>query len=100
MELVWGRSFLMWRTDWGKNFIEKVSQKNCLLAKSWRCLGSNCFFIMIFMFLLLLWQATLAWQIPKSASVSPKMMIGLPGIKPCNSFVVWYFSISNRYGSS
>ena len=24
MDLVWGRSFLMWRTDWGKNFIEKV----------------------------------------------------------------------------
>ena len=34
------------------------------------------FLIMIFMFLLLLWQATLAWQIPKSSSVSPKMMIG------------------------
>ena len=24
MELVWGRSFLMWRTDWGKDFIEKM----------------------------------------------------------------------------
>ena len=22
MDLVWGRSFLMWRTDWGKDFIE------------------------------------------------------------------------------
>ena len=35
MELVWGRSFLMWRTDWGKNFIEKVSQNKPL----WRRIG-------------------------------------------------------------
>ena len=25
MDLVWGRSFMMWRTDWGKEFIEKIS---------------------------------------------------------------------------
>ncbi len=88
MELVWGRSFLMWRTDWGKNFIEKVSQNKPL----WRRIGDvwvvTVFFIMIFMFLLLLWQATLAWQIPKSASVSPKMMIGLPGLNPV--IPLWY----------
>ena len=88
MELVWGRSFLMWRTDWGKNFIEKVSQNKSL----WRRVGDvwvvTVFFIMIFMFLLLLWQATLAWQIPKSASVSPKMMIGLPGLNPV--IPLWY----------
>jgi membrane-associated protease RseP (regulator of RpoE activity) len=40
------------------------------------------------MFVLLLWQATLAWQIPKSASVSPKMMIGLPGLNPV--IPLWY----------
>ena len=88
MELVWGRSFLMWRTDWGKDFIEKVSQNKPL----WRRIGDvwvvTVFFIMIFMFLLLLWQATLAWQIPKSASVSPKMMIGLPGLNPV--IPLWY----------
>ena len=88
MELVWGRSFLMWRTDWGKDFIEKVSQNKTL----WRRIGDvwvvTVFFIMIFMFLLLLWQATLAWQIPKSASVSPKMMIGLPGLNPV--IPLWY----------
>ena len=88
MELVWGRSFLMWRTDWGKNFIEKVSQNKSL----WRRVGDvwvvTVFLIMIFMFLLLLWQATLAWQIPKSASVSPKMMIGLPGLNPV--IPLWY----------
>ena len=88
MELVWGRSFLMWRTDWGKDFIEKVSKNKPL----WRRIGDvwvvTVFFIMIFMFLLLLWQATLAWQIPKSASVSPKMMIGLPGLNPV--IPLWY----------
>ena len=88
MDLVWGRSFLMWRTDWGKNFIEKISQNKPF----WRRVGDvwvvTVFLIMIFMFLLLLWQATLAWQIPKSSSVSPKMMIGLPGLNPI--IPLWY----------
>jgi len=88
MELVWGRSFLMWRTDWGKDFIEKISKNKPF----WRRVGDvwvvTVFFIMIFMFLLLLWQATLAWQIPKSSSVSPKMMIGLPGLNPV--IPLWY----------
>ena len=88
MDLVWGRSFLMWRTDWGKNFIEKISQNKPF----WRRVGDvwvvTVFLIMIFMFLLLLWQATLAWQIPKSSAVSPKMMIGLPGLNPI--IPLWY----------
>ena len=88
MDLVWGRSFLMWRTDWGKNFIEKVSKNKPF----WRRVGDvwvvTVFLIMIFMFLLLLWQATLAWQIPKSSAVSPKMMIGLPGLNPV--IPLWY----------
>jgi len=88
MDLVWGRSFLMWRTDWGKKFIEKISKNKPF----WRRVGDvwvvTVFFIMIFMFLLLVWQATLAWQIPKSSSVSPKMMIGLPGLNPV--IPLWY----------
>ena len=88
MDLVWGRSFLMWRTDWGKNFIEKISKNKPF----WRRVGDvwvvTVFLIMIFMFLLLLWQATLAWQIPKSSAVSPKMMIGLPGLNPI--IPLWY----------
>jgi len=88
MDLVWGRSFLMWRTNWGKDFIEKISQYKLL----WRRVGDvwvvTVFLIMIFMFLLLLWQATLAWQIPKSSAVSPKMMIGLPGLNPI--IPLWY----------
>mgnify|MGYP003315969912 CR=1 FL=1 len=68
MDLVWGRSFLMWRTDWGKDFIERISQYNLF----WRRVGDvwvvTVFVIMILMFSLLLWQATLAWQIPKTSA--------------------------------
>jgi membrane-associated protease RseP (regulator of RpoE activity) len=88
MDLVWGRSFLMWRTDWGKGFIEKISQNKPF----WRRVGDvwvvTVFIIMILMFSLLLWQATLAWQIPKTSAVSPKMMIGLPGLNPV--IPLWY----------
>ena len=88
MDLVWGRSFLMWRTDWGKDFIERVSQNKPF----WRRVGDvwvvTVFIIMILMFSLLLWQATLAWQIPKTSAVSPKMMIGLPGLNPV--IPLWY----------
>ena len=88
MDLVWGRSFLMWRTDWGKDFIEKISQNKPF----WRRVGDvwvvTVFVIMILMFSLLLWQATLAWQIPKTSAVSPKMMIGLPGVNPV--IPLWY----------
>ena len=88
MDLVWGRSFLMWRTDWGKGFIEKISQNKPF----WRKVGDvwvvTVFVIMILMFSLLLWQATLAWQIPKTSAVSPKMMIGLPGVNPV--IPLWY----------
>jgi|TARA_B100001094_G_scaffold332467_1_gene404668 membrane-associated protease RseP (regulator of RpoE activity) len=95
MDLVWGRSFMMWRTDWGKEFIEKISDGTYISFVNkpfWRRVGDvwvvTVFFIMIFMFLLLCWQATLAWQIPKSSSVSPKMMIGLPGLNPV--IPLWY----------
>ena len=88
MDLVWGRSFLMWRTDWGKGFIERISQNKPF----WRRVGDvwvvTVFIIMILMFSLLLWQATLAWQIPKTSAVSPKMMIGLPGLNPV--IPLWY----------
>ena len=89
MDLVWGRSFLMWRTDWGKDFIERISDGSIISFVNkpfWRRVGDvwvvTVFVIMILMFSLLLWQATLAWQIPKTSAVSPKMMIGLPGLNP------------------
>ena len=88
MDLVWGHSFLMWRTDWGKGFIEKVSQNKPF----WRRVGDvwvvTVFVIMILHVSHYCWQATLAWQIPKSSAVSPKMMIGLPGLNPV--IPLWY----------
>jgi membrane-associated protease RseP (regulator of RpoE activity) len=88
LDLVWGRSFVMWRTDAGKKFIENISKYNLF----WRRVGDvwvvTVFLIMILMFLLLAWQATLAWNIPKTSAVSPKMMIGLPGLNPV--IPLWY----------
>ena len=88
LDLVWGRSFVMWRTDAGKDFIEWLAQYNLF----WRRVGDvwvvTVFLIMILMFLLLAWQATLAWSIPKTSAVSPKMMIGLPGLNPV--IPLWY----------
>ena len=88
LDLVWGRSFVMWRTDAGKDFIEWLAQYNLF----WRRVGAvwvvTVFLIMILMFLLLAWQATLAWSIPKTSAVSPKMMIGLPGLNPV--IPLWY----------
>jgi len=78
----------MWRTDAGKKFIENISKYNLF----WRRVGDvwvvTVFLIMILMFLLLAWQATLAWSIPKTSAVSPKMMIGLPGLNPV--IPLWY----------
>ena len=88
LDLVWGRSFVMWRTDAGKDFIEWLAQYDLF----WRRVGDvwvvTVFLIMILMFLLLAWQATLAWNIPKTSAVSPKMMIGLPGLNPV--IPLWY----------
>jgi len=88
LDLVWGRSFVMWRTDAGKDFIEWLAQYDLF----WRRVGDvwvvTVFLIMILMFLLLAWQATLAWSIPKTSAVSPKMMIGLPGLNPV--IPLWY----------
>ncbi len=88
LDLVWARSFIMWRTDMGKQFIERISQYKTF----WKRVGDvwvvTVFLIMILMFLLLLWQATLAWSIPKTSAVSPKMMIGLPGVNPV--IPLWY----------
>ena len=88
LDLVRGRSFVMWRTDAGKKFIENISKYNLF----WRRVGDvwleTVFLIMILMFLLLAWQATLAWSIPKTSAVSPKTMIGLPGLNPV--IPLWY----------
>ena len=86
--LIWGRSFLMWRTDHGKRSIEWLARRRAL----WNRLGDfglvMVFGSMILMFLLLAWQATIVSDIPKSSAVSPKMMVGLPGLNPV--IPLWY----------
>ncbi len=82
LDLIWGRSFLMWRTERGKDVIEKLSK----YKRTWNLFADVglvvVFLIMALMLFLLIWQATLVSQIPKSAAVSPKMLIGLPGLNP------------------
>jgi membrane-associated protease RseP (regulator of RpoE activity) len=82
LDLIWGRSFLMWRTDHGKRFIERMAQYGTV----WRRFGDvglvMVYGTMVTMLLLLVWQAFLVSSVPKSAAVSPKLMLGLPGINP------------------
>ena len=82
LDLIWGRSFLMWRTERGKRFIERMAQHGTV----WRRFGDvglvMVYGTMVTMLSLLVWQAFLVSSIPKSAAVSPKLMLGLPGINP------------------
>ena len=88
LDLIWGRSFLMWRTGRGKLFIERMAQYPTV----WRRFGDvglvMVFGTMVTMLSLLVWQAFLVFDIPKSAAVSPKLMLGLPGLNPI--IPLWY----------
>ena len=88
LDLIWGRSFLMWRTGRGKLFIERMAQYPTV----WRRFGDvglvMVYGTMVTMLSLLVWQAFLVSSIPKSAAVSPKLMLGLPGLNPV--IPLWY----------
>jgi membrane-associated protease RseP (regulator of RpoE activity) len=83
-----GMLFLMWRTEGGKKFIERLSkykrfwQIYAAIAK-WICLG-----VAVFMMGLLIWEATLVSKIPASSAPSPEMILGIPGINPI--IPIWY----------
>ncbi|MCD6275182.1 MAG: site-2 protease family protein [Thermoplasmata archaeon] len=72
---------LMVKTKKGKSFIENIGK-----SKFWRYYGDFSillsFLIMIFVFLLLLWQAYIVMGIPPSQAPSPQEAIGIPGINP------------------
>lgn len=72
---------LMWRTERGKKFIDRIAKR-----KFWKHFGSLglglALFLMFAMFLLLIWSATIATKIPPERAPSPQMLIGLPGINP------------------
>lgn len=72
---------LMWRTERGKKFIDRIAK-----WKLWKYFGSLglgfALFLMFAMFLLLIWSATIAAKIPAERAPSPQMLLGIPGINP------------------
>lgn len=84
---LWG-PFLMWRTQKGKNLIEKLASKK----RFWRAYGSVsigiCFFTMILLMFVLIWTATLVPSIPKESAPPPQLLIGIPGLNPI--IPLWY----------
>ena len=84
---LWG-PFLMWRTERGKKFIEKLAQKK----RFWNVFGDIGIginlFIMIFLMFFLVWAATLVPSIPQDKEPDPLLMIGLPGVNPI--IPIWY----------
>ena len=77
---LWGPA-LMIKTQKGKKWIERVGKN-----RFWKHYGNFGIFlsftIMIFVFILLLWQAYLVTTIPPSQAPNPAEAIGLPGINP------------------
>lgn len=76
---------LMWRTKRGRNFLKKIAQKK----RFWKAFGSSgivlCFIIMIFMTVILIWQAWFVFGFTpeqKEALPGPEIALILPGINP------------------
>ncbi len=72
---------LMFKTQKGKKFIEKVGK-----SRFWKYYGdfgiALSFIIMLLVFLLLLWQSYMVMSIPASQAPSPVEALGIPGINP------------------
>jgi len=70
---------LMWRTQKGKEVINRLSRKRgwFTYAKISKIIVAAA---MISMFFLLIWEATIVPSIPKENAPSPEMMLGIPGI--------------------
>lgn len=83
------KNVLMWRTQRGKAFLDRVAKRNPNLWNFFGNLGLVIVFgVMVLMMALLLWQATLVPRIPKESAPSPKLLIGLPGLNPV--IPLWY----------
>lgn len=83
----WG-PFLMWRTQGGKDVIERLSKPK----RFWNIYASISKGVVVVamfsMFALLVWEAFLVNQIPADAAPTPEMMLGIPGINPL--IPIWY----------
>ncbi len=78
---LWG-PLLMWKTERGKNLIERIAKKKRFWIWFANIGIAVCFIAMIGMSLLLLWDILVVSKIPAGRAPSPRMMIGLPGINP------------------
>ncbi len=72
---------LMWKTEKGKKFIDRVAKK-----KAWRWYGNLAIVIsiiaMIFTTLLIVWNLIISFRIPPQSAPSPRLILGIPGINP------------------
>lgn len=72
---------IMWKTEKGKQFIEKISKK-----RFWKYYGNLsiiiCVLAMIFTSLIILWNLYMSFKISPQRAPSPRLIIGIPGINP------------------
>ncbi len=78
---LWGPT-VMWKTERGKRLIGRIARRD----RFWNRYADVGIVLslaaMIGMFLLILWNVYLTFQIPPDQAPSPQMMLGLPGINP------------------
>jgi len=84
----WG-PVLMLRTQKGKSYLNRTANRfPKLLHKYSKFAVYFSFVMMVFMMLLLIWEATVVVQIPEESAPQPQWLIGVPGLNP---FIpVWY----------
>lgn len=80
--------FLFWKTEKGKELIDRISQKK----KFWTAYGNLAIIVagicMVLIMGLVVWSAYLASFIPAESAPSPRMIIAMPGVNPI--IPVWY----------
>ncbi|MCK4757763.1 MAG: site-2 protease family protein, partial [Thermoplasmata archaeon] len=80
--------FLMWRTQRGRDIIERAS-KNSKFCKFYGNISLAIVgFAMVTMTVTLMWVATLVIRIPEARQIEPHMLLGLPGLNPI--IPLWY----------
>jgi membrane-associated protease RseP (regulator of RpoE activity) len=80
--------FLMWRTERGKRFIDRVAKAE-RFWNAYAAIGKVIVLgAMAFITALLVWEATIVSRIPAESAPTPELLIGIPGINPL--IPVWY----------
>ncbi|MDD1771476.1 MAG: site-2 protease family protein [Methanomassiliicoccales archaeon] len=80
--------FLMWSTQRGKKFIDKLSKPRRFWLVYAAVAKWVCIIVMILMMALLIWEATLVDQISAEDAPGLDMVLGIPGINPI--IPLWY----------